>query len=121
MLTQNMFLGEINDIYYYKLLDMINWEQYNYNDKLDLKLVEHDGTTIDLKVIFEDTEWTPHRHPYLADIKILESSDETMYPLNGIMRLPLITEDNLKFLLFCPTDTKPNREVTKEAKIILNN
>ncbi len=79
---------------------MINWEQYSYNDKLDLKLVENDGTTIDLKVVFEDTEWTPHRHPYLADIKILESSDETMYPLNGIMRLPLITEDNLKFLLF---------------------
>jgi hypothetical protein len=121
MLTQNMYLGETNDIYCYKVLDMINWEQYNYNDKLDLKLVESNGTIIDLKVVFEDTEWTPHRHPYLADIKIIESSDETMYPLNGIMRLPLLTKDSLKFLLFCPTDTKPNREITKEAKIILNN
>ena len=34
MLTQNMYLGETNDIYCYKVLDMINWEQYNYNDKL---------------------------------------------------------------------------------------
>jgi len=116
-----MYLGEINDIYCYKLLEMINWEQYNYNDKLDLKLVENDGTTIDLKVMFEDTEWTPHRHLYLADIKILESSDETMYSLNGIMRLPLLTEDALKFLMFCPTDRNPNREIAKEAKIIINN
>ena len=100
---------------------MINWEQYSYNDKLDLTLVENDGTTVDLKVVFEDTEWTLHRHPYLADIKILESSDEFMYPLNGIMRLPLLTEDKIKFLIFCPTDKNPNREVTKEAKILINN
>jgi len=98
---------------------MINWEEYNYNDELNLKLVETNGVTIDLKVVFEDTEWTPHRHPYLADVKILESSDETMYPLNGVMRLPLHTEDTLKFLMFCPTDRNPNREITKEARIIV--
>jgi len=92
---------------------MINWEDYKFNEELSLQIID-DELTFKLKVKIIEYEWSLHRHPFLADIQIVESDNHEVYPLNSIMRLPLETKETFTFLLFAPNEKEPNR-----AKIYL--
>jgi len=99
---------------------MINWEEYNLNEEHNVQIIDEEQT-FTLKVKLIEYEWSLHREPYLADLKVLETNDETMYPLDSIMRLPIKTKDNVNFLLFSPIDMAPAREFKRKGNITLLN
>jgi hypothetical protein len=99
---------------------MINWEEYNFNEEHNLQIVD-DNETFTLKVKMIEYEWSLHREPYLADLKVIETNNEEIYPLDSIMRLPIKTKDNVNFLLFAPCDMAPAREFKRKGNITLLN
>ena len=99
---------------------MINWEEYDFNDEQEVQIVDGDKT-FTLKVKLIEYEWSLHREPYLADLKVIETNNEKIYPLESIMRLPIKTKDNVNFLLFAPIDMAPTREFKRKGLISLIN
>lgn len=99
---------------------MINWEEYKFNEEHCVQIVDGDKTFI-LKVKIVEYEWSLHRHPLLADVKVIESNDIETYPIDSIMRLPIETKDFVNFLLFAPCDMSPNREFKRKGTITLVN
>jgi hypothetical protein len=99
---------------------MINWEEYKFNEEHNLEIMDGDRI-FELKVKITEYEWSLHRKPMLADVQIVESSDLEMYPLNSIMRLPMVTEDFVNFLLFAPIHMSPAREFKRKGYITLSN
>jgi hypothetical protein len=99
---------------------MINWEEYKFNEEHNVQIVDGENT-FTLKVKMIEYEWSLHREPYIADLKVIETNDETMYPLDSIMRLPIKTQDNVNFLLFAPIDMAPAREFKRKGNITLLN
>jgi hypothetical protein len=56
----------------------------------------------------------------IADVKIVESTNDEMFPVDGIMRLPIETSDFINFLLFAPLVMAPARELKRKGLITLN-
>lgn len=99
---------------------MINWVNYKFNEEHNLQIID-ENETFNLKVKLVEYEWSLHRKPYIADLKVIETSDEETYPLDSIMRLPIETEDSVNFLLFAPIDMAPAREFKRKGNITLLN
>ncbi len=99
---------------------MINWEDYNFNEEHNLQIVDG-NETFTLKVKLVEYEWSLHREPYIADLKVIETSNEEMYPMDSVMRLPIETKDSVNFLLFAPCDMSPAREFKRKGNITLLN
>jgi len=92
---------------------MVNWGQYKYNDELLVTIVD-DEVSYNLKVKIVEFEYNLHRQPFLADLKVLESTETIAYPIDSVLRLPMETSDYINFLLFAPCDKAPNRELKGE-------
>ena len=99
---------------------MINWEDYKFNDEHNVQIID-ENETFTLKIKMIEYEWSVHRKPYLADLKVIETTNETMYPLDSIMRLPINTEEKINFLLFAPIDKAPAREFKRKGLISIIN
>jgi len=99
---------------------MINWEEVKFNQEFCIKIVDEDKQ-FDLKGMLVEYEWTLHREPHIADVKVIESNDEEIYPLDSIMRLPIETKEYVNFLLFAPCDKSPAREFKRKGNITLLN
>ena len=98
---------------------MIDWSNFKFNQVLSMTVVD-DNITYDLKVKLVEYEYSLHRHPLIADVKILESTDIETYPIESVMRLPMETKDFVNFLLFAPISMAPGREVKRKGFITLN-
>ena len=99
---------------------MINWEEHKFNEEHNVQIVDEDKT-FNLKVKLIEYEWSLHREPYIADLKVIESSNEEEYPLESIMRLPIETKEYVNFLLFAPCDMSPGRELKRKGNFTLLN
>jgi hypothetical protein len=98
---------------------MIDWSIYKFNQELSMTIVD-DNIKYDLTVKLIEYEYSLHRHPVIADVKIIESTDVDMFPIQGVMRLPMVTKDSINFLLYAPTDMAPARELQRKGSIKLN-
>lgn len=98
---------------------MIDWSIYKFNQELSMTIVD-DNIKYDLTVKLIEYEYSLHRHPMIADVKIIESTDVDMFPIQGVMRLPMETKDSINFLLYAPTDMAPARELQRKGSIKLN-
>ena len=99
---------------------MINWNDFKINHTYPLEVICTD-LTCRLKVKLVEYEWSLHREPMLADLQVLETCDETVFPLNSILRLPIETTGFVNFLLFAPCHMSPGRELKRGGFInILN-
>ena len=98
---------------------MIDWSNFKFNQVLSMTVVD-DNITYDLKVKLVEYEYSLHRHPLIADIKIVESTDIEIYPIESVMRLPIETKDFVNFLLFAPISMAPAREFKRKGFITLN-
>lgn len=99
---------------------MIDWNQFEFNKELDIFIIDEDNVRYDLIVEIVEYEYNLHRHPQLVNLKINKTSNEEIYPINSIMRLPIQSEVKVNFLLFAPCDKNPNRELTRKGKLYLN-
>lgn len=105
---------------------MVDFTDFKIGSKVKLKL--SDETTQEYVVaIVDEIEWNLHRHPFLVDLKIESSTDEKKWPLNTTILLNVKIEEDksFSFILKCPIDMYPNREITRKAafkleQIILN-
>lgn len=98
---------------------MIDWNKIEYNKELNIELIEGENI-INLTAILKEYEWSPHRVPALADIKILKTDDDR-FKEGDVIRLPIITKDiEENFLVSCPRPIKPSNQLRLKAKIILN-
>lgn len=98
---------------------MIDWNKIDYNKELNIELIEGENV-VTLTVTLKEYEWSPHRVPALADIKILKTDDDR-FKEGDIIRLPIITKDEIEpFIVFCPRHKKPSNEIRLKAKIVLN-
>lgn len=101
---------------------MIDFGEYNTGSNLKLKLTDTKECVIEVSL--EEIEWDLHRHPHLVDLKIINSSDEELWPIDSTIVLGLsIKEGPLKFLLREHPSIENNtyRETVREAIIeILN-
>jgi hypothetical protein len=98
---------------------MIDWSNIKFNETLSMTIVD-ENITYDLKVKLIEYEYSLHRHPSIADVKIIESTDIEVYPISSIMRLPIETKDSIDFLLFAPIHMDRARELKRKGLIILN-
>ena len=99
---------------------MINWEDYKFNDEHKVQITDEEQI-FTLKVKLVEYEWSLHREPYIADLKIIETNNEEVYPVDSIMRLPIETKETVNFLLFAPCSMSPNRELKRKGNITLLN
>lgn len=99
---------------------MINWEEHKFNEEHNVQIVD-ENETFTLKVKLIEYEWSLHREPHIADLKVIETSDEEIYPLESVMRLPIETKDTVNFLLFAPIPMAPAREFKRKGNITLLN
>jgi hypothetical protein len=98
---------------------MIKWDNFKFNQELSVTITDEE-IDYELKVKIVEYEYNFHRLPYIADVKILESNNIIIYPLDSIMRLPIETSDYINFLLFAPIDKAPAREFKRKGRIMLN-
>ena len=98
---------------------MIDWSNFKFNQELSMTIVD-DNIKYDLTVKLVEYEYSLHRHPMIADVKIVESTNDEMFPVDGIMRLPIETSDFINFLLFAPIAMAPARELKRKGEIKLN-
>lgn len=98
---------------------MIDWSNFNFNQVLSMTILD-ENIKYDLKVKLVEYEYSLHRHPLIADVQILESTNVEIYPLESVMRLPIETKDSVNFLLYAPTDKAPARELQRKGLITLN-
>ena len=99
---------------------MVDFSEFKIGSKVKLRL--SDDTTQEYVVaIVDEIEWSLHRHPFLVDLKIESSTDEEKWPLNTKILLNVKLEEDKKFcfILKCPNDMHPNREITCNAAIKL--
>lgn len=98
---------------------MIDWNKIEYNKELNIELIEGENI-VNLTAILKEYEWSPHRVPALADIKILKTDDDR-FKEGDVIRLPIITKDiEENFLVSCPRPIKPSNYLKLKARIILN-
>jgi len=98
---------------------MIDWNKIDYNKELNIELIEGENV-VTITATLAEYEWSPHRVPAIADIKILKTNDERFIP-GDILRFPIITKDvSEPFLVSCPRPGKPCNELRLKAKIVLN-
>jgi hypothetical protein len=105
---------------------MVDFSEFKIGSKVKLKLSD-DTTQEYVVVIVDEIEWSLHRHPFLVDLKIESSTDEEKWPLNTtiLLNVKLEEDKNFSFILKCPNDMHPNREITCNAafkleQIIMN-
>jgi hypothetical protein len=105
---------------------MVDFSEFKIGSKIKLRLSD-DTTQEYVVVIVDEIEWSVHRHPFLVDLKIESSTDETKWPLNTkiLLNVKLEEDKNFNFILKCPNDMHPNREITCSAafkleQIIMN-
>ena len=98
----------------------IEWEEMKQNQNLSITVVE-EGNETPLTVKIIEIEWAPNRTPFIADLEIIETEDAERWYTGMILRLPIHTKEKLTFLVKAPKPGKPNREITREAQILINN
>lgn len=105
---------------------MVDFTEFKIGSKVRLRLSD-ESTQEYVVAIVDEIEWNLHRHPFLVDLKIESSTDEEKWPVDTKMLLNVKLEEDkeLKFILKCPIDMQPNREITKSAafkleEIIMN-
>jgi hypothetical protein len=98
---------------------MIDWNKIDYNKELNIELIEGENV-VTLTATLKEYEWSPHRVPAIADVKIIKADDDRFNP-GDVLRLPIITKDiEEPFLVSCPRPYKPSNQLRLKAKIILN-
>ena len=98
----------------------IEWEEIKQNQDLSITVIE-EGKEYLLTVKIVEIEWSPNRLPFIADLKIIQSDDAERWYEGMVLRLPIHTSEKLTFLVKAPKKYQPNRQVTREAQIIINN
>ena len=99
---------------------MVDFNEFKIGSKVKLRL--SDETTEEYVVAtIDEIEWNLHRHPHLVDLKIESSTDESKWPPSSKILLNVIMEEEKKmdFILKCPDEKQPNREVTRCASFKL--
>lgn len=98
----------------------IEWEGMKHNQDLSITVIEEEKKyTLTVKII--EIEWTPNRLPFIADLKVIETDDAERWYKGMVLRLPIHTSEKMKFLVKAPKPCQPNRELSREAQIIINN
>ena len=91
---------------------MIDWNKIDYNKELNIELIEGKNV-VTLTAALVDYEWSPHRVPAIANVKILNTGD--------VIKLPIITKDiDEPFIVLCPRPIKPCNQLRLKAKVVLN-
>jgi hypothetical protein len=105
---------------------MVDFTEFKVGSKIKFRLSENKKHEYVVLVV-DEIEWNLHRHPFLVDLKIESSTDEGKWPLNTIILLNIKLEEDkeFEFLLKCPDDKHPNKEIICSAafrleKIIMN-
>jgi hypothetical protein len=98
----------------------IEWEGMKHNQDLSITVIEEEKKYI-LTVKIIEIEWTPNRLPFIADLKVIETDDAERWYKGMVLRLPIHTSEKMKFLVKAPKPCQPNRELSREAQIIINN
>lgn len=98
---------------------MINWEEVKIGSDLGLYLTEADGTQHNIVVTLKEYEWLPTRVPYIADLEIVAVHSDKL-DVGNIIRLPLLTHEEERFLIFASYYGHPNHQITMKAKISIS-
>jgi hypothetical protein len=98
----------------------IEWEEMKHNQNLSITVIEEDKKyALTVKII--EIEWTPNRLPFIADLKVIQTDDAERWYEGMVLRLPIHTSEKMKFLVKAPKPCQPNRQLSREAQIIINN
>jgi hypothetical protein len=98
---------------------MIDWNKIDYNKELNIELIEGENV-VTLTATLIDYEWSPHRVPAIANIKILKTDDKR-FNTGDVIKLPIITKDvDEPFMVLCPRPIKPSNQLRLKAKVVLN-
>lgn len=105
---------------------MVDFNEFKIGSKVKLRLSDEAAQDYVVAVV-DEIEWSLHRHPHLVDLKIESSTDESKWPPATKILLNVKLEEDKKFafILKCPDEKNPNREVTRSAafhleEIIMN-
>lgn len=105
---------------------MVDFTEFKVGSKIKFRLSENKKHEY-VVVVVDEIEWSLHRHPFLVDLKIESSTDESKWPLNTkiLLNVKLEEDKEFEFLLKCPDAKHPNKEVICNAafrlqEIIMN-
>lgn len=98
------------------LIIMVDFTEFKVGSKMKFRLSENEKHDY-VVVMVDEIEWNLHRHPFLVDLKIESSTNEEKWPLNTKILLNVKLEENREFdfLLKCPDDKNPNKEIICNA------
>ena len=105
---------------------MVDFTEFKVGSRIKFRLSENKNHEY-VVVVVDEIEWSLHRHPFLVDLKIESSTDESKWPLNTkiLLNVKLEEDKEFEFLLKCPDAKHPNKEVICNAafrlqEIIMN-
>lgn len=83
---------------------MINWDEYQYNQDICLRIL-NEGTVNEISVKLLEYGWHQHgRIRITAIVQITKSDDEDKWPISAKIELPIKTEGNIEFIMI---ESKP--------------
>ena len=86
---------------------------------MNIELIEGKNV-VTLTAALVDYEWSPHRVPAIANVKILKTDDKR-FNTGDVIKLPIITKDiDEPFSVWCPRPIKPCNQLRLKAKVVLN-
>lgn len=99
---------------------MVDFNEFKIGSKVKLRLAD-DAAEDYVVAIVDEIEWNLHRHPHLVDLKIESSTDECKWPPSSkiLLNVKIEEEKEFAFILKCPDEKHPNREVTRCASFRL--
>lgn len=97
---------------------MINWDDYNYNQEICLRVLS-DGVINEIVVKLLEYGWHEHgRIRITAIVEIIKSDDNDKWPVNAKIELPIKTDGEISFIMLEHKQSIPRHKSIMRGEIV---
>ena len=97
---------------------MINWDEYNYNQEICLRILNN-GNINEVVVKLLEYGWHAHgRIKITAIVEIVKSDDAEKWPVDAKMELPIKTDGVINFIMLEHKQSIPRHKTIHEGEIV---
>lgn len=97
---------------------MINWDDYNYNQEICLRVLS-DGVINEIVVKLLEYGWHEHgRIRITAIVEIVKSDDNDKWPVNAKIELPIKTDGEISFIMLEHKQSIPRHKSIMRGEIV---
>ena len=97
---------------------MINWDDYNYNQEICLRVLNQ-GVINEMVVKLLEYGWHAHgRIKITAIVEIVKSDDNDKWPIKAKIELPIKTDGEISFIMLEHKQSIPRHKSIMKGEIV---